>query len=55
VCPGATLARLEAVAMLEALASRVAEVTLVADFEPEPNPVFWSNGHRRLRATLLPA
>ena len=25
------------------------------DFEPEPNPVFWSNGHRRLRATLLPA
>jgi cytochrome P450 len=55
VCPGATLARLEAVAMLEALTSRVAEVALVDGFVAEPNPVFWANGHRRLPATLAPA
>jgi cytochrome P450 len=55
VCPGATLARLEAVAMLEALTDRVAEVALVDGFVAEPNPVFWANGHRRLSATLVPA
>jgi len=55
VCPGATLARLEAVAMLEALASRVAGLELVDGFEPAPNPVFWANGHRRLQALLTPA
>ena len=55
VCPGATLARLEAVAMLEALTSRVAEIALVDGFVPEPNPVFWANGHRRLPATLTTA
>jgi cytochrome P450 len=55
VCPGATLARLEAVVMLEALTSRVADVALVDGFVAEPNPVFWANGHRRLPATLVPA
>jgi cytochrome P450 len=55
VCPGATLARLEAVAMLEALRSRVTEVALLDGFVPEPNPVFWANGHRRLPATLTAA
>jgi len=55
VCPGATLARLEAVAMLESLTSRVAEVALVDGFVAEPNPVFWANGHRRLPATLASA
>jgi cytochrome P450 len=55
VCPGATLARLEAVAMLEALTRRVAAVSLVDGFVPEPSPVFWANGHRRLPATLAPA
>ena len=54
VCPGATLARLEAVAMLDALTSRVAAIALVDGFELEPNPVFWANGHRRLAATLTP-
>jgi len=55
VCPGATLARLETVAMLEALTSRVAAIGLLDGFVPEPNPVFWANGHRRLPATLTPA
>lgn len=54
VCPGATLARLEAVAMLEALTSRVTAMSLVDDFQADPNPVFWAKGHRRLRATLVP-
>jgi cytochrome P450 len=55
VCPGATLARLEAVAMLQTLASRVAGLELVDGFEPAPSPVFWANGHRRLQALLTPA
>jgi hypothetical protein len=38
--------------MLEALTSRVAELSLVGGFVAEPNPVFWSNGHRRLQAIL---
>jgi cytochrome P450 len=55
VCPGATLARLEAVALLDALTSRVAAIAVVDGFAPEPNPVFWANGHRRLAATLQAA
>src|SRR4029450_5910666 len=55
VCPGATLARLEAVAMLEAITSPAPALSLVEGFVPEPNPVFWANGHRRLSATLIPA
>jgi hypothetical protein len=41
--------------MLEALTSRVAAIGLLDGFVPEPNPVFWANGHRRLPATLTPA
>lgn len=54
VCPGATLARLEAVVMLEALFDRVADMTLIDGFEPQPNPVFWAHGHRELRVDLQP-
>ena len=55
VCPGATLARLEAVTLLEALCDRVAAIRLVDGFEPVPNPVFWALGHRSLPAVLTPA
>ncbi|HEY7135247.1 MAG TPA: cytochrome P450 [Acidimicrobiia bacterium] len=52
VCPGATLARLEAAAVIEALCDRVSSLRLVEGFAPEPNPVFWALGHRRLPAVL---
>jgi cytochrome P450 len=55
ICPGASLARLETVAVLEAFCERVASFRLIDDFQPEPNPVFWANGHRRLPALLTPA
>jgi cytochrome P450 len=55
ICPGASLARLETVAVLETFCDRVAEFRLIHDFEPEPNPVFWAHGHRRLPAILTPA
>ena len=55
VCPGASLARLEAVALLGAFAERVAAFRLVDGFEPQPNPVFWALGHRSLPARLTPA
>jgi cytochrome P450 len=54
VCPGATLARLEAVALLEELTRRVGALALVEGFEPAPNPVFWAHGHRSLPARLAP-
>jgi cytochrome P450 len=53
VCPGATLARLEANTVLEALCDRVAALALADGFVPVPNPVFWALGHRRLDATLV--
>jgi cytochrome P450 len=55
ICPGASLARLETVAVLEAFCDRVAAFRLTDDFKPEPNPVFWANGHRRLPAFLTPS
>jgi cytochrome P450 len=55
ICPGASLARLETVAVLEAFCDRVIEFRLIDDFQPEPNPVFWANGHRRLPAILTAA
>jgi cytochrome P450 len=53
VCPGATLARLEAVAVLEAFVERVTSFRLIDGFEPQPNPVFWALGHRSLPVTLI--
>lgn len=52
VCPGATLARLEAVSMLEALLARVSGLALVDGFVAQPNPVFWAHGHRTLPVKL---
>jgi len=55
VCPGATLARLEATTMLGAVCDRVASMQLVDGFVPVPNPVFWALGQRRLDAVVVPA
>jgi cytochrome P450 len=54
VCPGASLARLETIVVLETLCDRVAGVALVDGFVPVPNPVFWALGHRSLECTLTP-
>jgi cytochrome P450 len=55
VCPGASLARLEAIAVVEAFAPRVGALRLAGDYTPDPNPVFWANGHRSLRVVVTPA
>ena len=55
VCPGASLARLEAVAVLEELCPRIETLRLADDYVPDPNPVFWANGHRSLRVVVEPA
>jgi cytochrome P450 len=54
VCPGASLARLETVLVLETLCDRVANFALVDGFVPVPNPVFWALGQRSLAVTLTP-
>jgi cytochrome P450 len=55
VCPGASLARLEAIAVLEEFTARVCALRLADDYVPDPNPVFWANGHRSLPVVLTPA
>jgi cytochrome P450 len=55
VCPGASLARLETVAALEAFCDGVAEFHPVDGFVPVPNPVFWALGQRALPVALSPA
>ena len=55
ICPGASLARLEARLLLRAFVGAVSSFSLVDEFVPEPNPVFWALGHRRLPARLQPA
>jgi cytochrome P450 len=55
VCPGASLARLEAAAVVEELSGRVAALRLADGYVPDPNPVFWANGHRSLPAVLTPS
>ncbi len=54
VCPGASLARLEALAVLEEFCVRVRALRLSDDYEPDTNPVFWANGHRSLPVVLEP-
>lgn len=48
VCPGASLARMEAVVALDVFCDAVASFRPVAGFVPQPNPVFWALGHRSL-------
>ena len=55
VCPGASLARMEARLALGAFLDAVESFSLVDGFVPEPNPVFWALGHRRLPVHLRPA
>jgi len=54
VCPGASLARLEALVAVETLCDRAARLALLDGFVPVPNPVFWALGHRSLPVTLTP-
>ena len=55
VCPGASLARLETVAALEALCDRVVALHPVEGLRPVPNPVFWALGQRSLPVVVTPA
>jgi hypothetical protein len=55
VCPGAALARLEALSVLDALAERVAAFSPVGGFTPVPNPVFWALGQRTLPVVVTVA
>lgn len=55
VCPGASLARLETVALLETLSAQVKEFALIDGYVFDANPVFWALGPRSLPVTLVPA
>jgi cytochrome P450 len=55
VCPGASLARLETLAVLQELCARAEKVRLAPDFTPEPGTVFWAHGQRRLPCLITPA
>jgi cytochrome P450 len=55
ICPGASLARMEAVVAIDVLCDAVASMRLVDGFVPQPNPVFWALGHRSLPTILEPA
>jgi cytochrome P450 len=54
VCPGASLARVETVAALEACCDRVVALRPVDGFVAVPNPVFWALGQRALPVVLFP-
>ena len=55
VCPGATLARLEARVAVETLLDRVGSMALPADYAFEKVPVFWAYGPSTLPVTLTAA
>ena len=55
ICPGASLARMEAVVAVDVLCDAVASMRLVDGFVPQPNPVFWALGHRSLPMILEPS
>jgi cytochrome P450 family 142 subfamily A polypeptide 1 len=52
VCPGASLARLEARVLLEVAVERLERIDLAPGFEWEKVPVFWANGPERLPTRL---
>jgi cytochrome P450 len=52
VCPGASLARLEARVVLEELCARVGSITLEPGYEFQKVPVFWANGPAKLPVRL---
>jgi cytochrome P450 len=54
ICPGASLARMEARLLLGAFLEAVRTFALVDDFVAQPNPVFWALGHRSLPVRLEP-
>jgi cytochrome P450 len=54
VCPGATLARLEARVAVSVFLDRVASAHLAAGQGYEKVPVFWARGPRELRVELSP-
>ncbi|HEY6316868.1 MAG TPA: cytochrome P450 [Acidimicrobiia bacterium] len=55
VCPGASLARLETLAAIDAFCDAVVAFHPVDGFVPVPNPVFWALGQRALPVVLSPA
>jgi len=55
VCPGASLARLEARVAVEAFLGRVESVRPVRANEYDPVPVSWAHGPRTLEVELVPA
>jgi cytochrome P450 len=55
VCPGASLARLEARCALDVFLDLVGEVHLATGYEREKVPVFWANGPESLPVTLARA
>lgn len=55
VCPGSSLARLEARVALQVLCEMVGAMALPEGFETTKTPVFWANGPAELPVTLSPA
>ena len=55
VCPGASLARLEARVALDVFLDRVDVAAPAPGFERRKTPVFWANGPTELPAVLSPA
>jgi cytochrome P450 len=54
VCPGASLARLEARVLLEVVLGKVERFELDAGYRWQKVPVFWANGPSDLAATVTP-
>ena len=54
ICPGATLARLEARIALEVFCQKIASFTVAPDYEFQYNPVFWALGLRSLPVLATP-
>ncbi len=54
ICPGASLARLEAVATMEEMVKKVAALEMQPDFEYAPSPTVWAHGPRELRVKARP-